>query len=107
MGFIKTLGMRKTSKDYLSRYSKLKKVDIKVYLLKFVHLQGFTDGARFKGDYTTTCIYYRFLVCVIYLKIYNEKVQNLFGNNPHQSLEVKEPACLWRTLHAAALYLSH
>ncbi|XP_045781848.1 kinesin-like protein KIF3A isoform X2 [Maniola jurtina] len=32
----------------------------------------------------------KFLVCVTYLEIYNEEVRDLLGNNPHQSLEVKE-----------------
>ncbi|XP_026314392.1 kinesin-like protein KIF3A [Hyposmocoma kahamanoa] len=32
----------------------------------------------------------KFLVCVTYLEIYNEEVRDLLGNNPQQSLEVKE-----------------
>ncbi|XP_073963885.1 kinesin-like protein 64D isoform X1 [Choristoneura fumiferana] len=47
----------------------------------FAHI--FSHIAKAKDDE-------KFLVCVTYLEIYNEEVRDLLGNNPHQSLEVKE-----------------
>ncbi|XP_013195274.2 kinesin-like protein KIF3A [Amyelois transitella] len=47
----------------------------------FAHI--FSHIAKAKDDV-------KFLVCVTYLEIYNEEVRDLLGNNPHQSLEVKE-----------------
>ncbi|XP_032526225.1 kinesin-like protein KIF3A [Danaus plexippus] len=47
----------------------------------FAHI--FSHIAKSKDDE-------KFLVCVTYLEIYNEEVRDLLGNNPHQSLEVKE-----------------